>query len=242
MRPFRVRMPLAHEGSRRIVGPEAHHVAHVLRVQVGGTGRAFDGEGREADVTVVDVTPDYVDVVVGRVVASTVEAPLHVRLVVAFLKGDKLSSVVRQATEVGVAAVHLVHTRRCDVPRWSETKLARLRRVAAEAAKQSGRAVVPAITVGTAANQERWDGAVWVAHPGAPVTVRDAVSRLVRDVDDRRTESLTVWTGPEGGFDAHEVEDLVRRGATAVTLGPRILRAETAPVAIVSAVMLAGGW
>ena len=224
-------------GDRRIVGSEAHHLANVLRVRIGQEGRAFDGTGMEAAVTVVGVERDHVDVQVGDPEPSSAESSLQLRLVVAYLKADKLSGVVRQATELGVDAVHLTHARRCDVPRWSDAKLSRLRRVAAEASKQSGRAIVPDVTVGTTVTEETWSGTAWVAHPGASRTLTDVWAEI-----DPSVPALTIFTGPEGGFEDREVAALVGRGAADVCLGARILRAETAPIALASFVALASPW
>ncbi|MEX2502245.1 MAG: 16S rRNA (uracil(1498)-N(3))-methyltransferase, partial [Trueperaceae bacterium] len=214
-------------GRACLLGAEAHHLARVLRVRVGDPVQAFDGRGRLADGAVQAIDDDGVDVVLSEPRPSDREAPVRLTVAVALLKGDKLSGVVRQATELGVVRIAPLLTRRADVPRLSAAKLTRLRRVADEAAKQCGRAVVPVVDEPAPLSTWAWEGVAWVADPSAERHVAEVADAYARaPVDDR----LTVVTGPEGGFDDKELRTLTERGAVPIGLGPRILRAETAPL------------
>lgn len=233
MRRRRVRLAVVRVGRVRVAPEEAHHLARVLRVQPGDPVQAFDGAGQEAEGRVVHVADGEVEVELGPPSASPREAPLELTLAVALLKGDKLAQVTRQATELGVGALRPIVAARCDVPRLSTGKLARLRRVAAEAAKQSGRARVPEVHDAVPLAELGWEGACWVADPTAERGIDVATDGLA----EMGAGTLTVVTGPEGGLSAEETADLAARGAWPVRFGPRVLRAETAPVAMAAAVL-----
>ncbi len=233
MRIRRVRLDELAAGTVRVRGDEAHHLARVLRVRPGDPVEAFDGRGREADGAVVAVDDAGVELRLEAPRSSSREAPLELVLAVALLKGDKLSRVVRQATELGAARIVPFVARRGEVLRLSPGKAERLRRVAAEAAKQCGRARVPAIDEALPLADLAWEGAAWVADPGAERGVAEATDALVRDGVPR----LTAISGPEGGFAPDELGALRERGAVPVSFGPRVLRAETAPLALAAAVL-----
>ena len=218
-------------GEVTLRGPEAHHLLRVLRATPGAAVRTFDGRGLEAAGTVVGVGEDAVTLLLDAPQASTVEAPYRLTLAVALLKGDKLSDVVRQGTELGVARFLPLKTRRCDVKVLSDNKRARLQRVAKEAAKQSGRSVVP--EVGEMADL----GGLGVPASGLGFVAHPTASASLRDFPLEDTDVVTV-TGPEGGFTDEEVAGLGARGFHAVSLGPRILRAETAPLALAAALLV----
>jgi 16S rRNA (uracil1498-N3)-methyltransferase len=233
VRRRRVRLAEVRAGRVRLAPAEAHHLARVLRTRPGDPVQAFDGAGHEAVGRVAHVGDGEVELDLEAPTASAREAPLRLTLAVALLKGDKLAQVTRQATELGAAALRPFVSDRCDVPRLSPAKLARLRRVAAEAAKQSGRARVPEVHDAVPLPGLAWEGPCWVADPEAEEGVDAATDRLVA----ARTDALTVVTGPEGGLSGAETAELARRGATQVRFGPRVLRAETAPVALAAAVL-----
>ena len=137
------------------------------------------------------------------------------------------------ATELGVVAVHPVRTRRCDATELSPGRLARWRRVADEAARQCGRARVPEVAEVVRLDALAWPGALLVADPFAEATLADVVA----DLDREAISAVTVVTGPEGGLAPEEVAALVARGGRTVALGRRVLRAETAPVAVAAALL-----
>ena len=229
MRTYRVFVPTLKPGETALTGSEAQHLAQVLRAQPGAKVRAFDGAGLEADGTITEVDAFRVTVQLEDPEPSTVEAALSVTLAVALLKGDKLSEVVRRGTELGVGRFALFVSERCDVRALSPNKLERLRRVAQEASKQSGRSVVPEVTVVGALGALPLTGRCLVADPKAKQTLRHL---------GEITGSVTVITGPEGGLSDAEIVRLTESGARSVRLGARILRAETAPIAVAAALLI----
>jgi 16S rRNA (uracil1498-N3)-methyltransferase len=210
----------------------------VLRVRPGAPIAAFDGRGSEAFGTVLAVDAEGVLLDLEAPRPAATEPERAVTLAPALLKGDKLADVVRMATELGVVAVRPVRTRRCDVTELAPPRLARWRRVAEEAARQCGRARVPEVAEAVRLDALSWTGRLLVADPEAEATLADAVAELDGEANGG---GITVVTGPEGGLDPDEVAALVARGGRAVALGRRVLRAETAPVAIAAALLVWDG-
>lgn len=213
-------------------GREARHLADVLRARPYDVLTVFDGKGLEGRATVLSVDSGRVRLKVEETWAASRETPQPVTLYVALLKGDKLSDVVRAATELGVTALIPILTQHCVVRELGEGKLERLRRVVVEAAKQCERSMIPEVRPMISLKLVPQVEQGFVAHPGSSALVRDAFN------PDRPTALLT---GPEGGLADSEIEFLEARGFTPVTLGPRILRAETAPVALLSLVTAGEG-
>ncbi len=218
-----------------VTGPEAHHLRDVLRVRVGGDVEAFDGAGMRARGEVVAVTREGVSLRLGAPERSPSETPQDVTLAVALLKGDKLVDVIRPATELGVKRIVTFVSVNCEARELSDVKLSRLRRVAQEAARQSGRSVVPQVEAPVDLADLTVDGEVVVGDPAADAGLTEHLDELLA------APAVTFVTGPEGGLSEHEVMSLVAAGARAVRLGPRVLRADTAPVAMAAALLLVGG-
>ena len=231
MRIYRVFLKDLEAGERTLSGAEAHHLAQVLRIKPGTEVRAFDGTGLEAAGEVQEVDELSVTLRLESPKPSDVEAALKLTLAVPLLKGDKFSEVVRRGTELGAVRFIPLVTSRCDVKVLSENKLTRYRRVAKEAAKQSGRSVVPEVEPLRKLSKLDLGPLALVAHPRAAATLQEVISGAT-------PEEVMLVTGPEGGLSEHEVEFLIEKGAKGVTLGARILRAETAPVALTAALLL----
>ena len=231
MRTHRVHVPDLQAGALTLTGKEAKHLAQVLRARPGDTVAAFDGRGLESHGEILSADPFRVILNLNEPKPNEVEASLKITLAVGLLKGDKLTGVVRQGTELGVSAFRFFSSQFGDVPELSKNKLERLRRVAQEAAKQSGRSVVPNIEEAVRLEDLPLGAQALVAHPYASQTLRK-VSR------NGNSREVILITGPEGGLSEAEVERLTEQGAVPVYLGARILRAETAPVAFAAALLL----
>jgi 16S rRNA (uracil1498-N3)-methyltransferase len=202
---------------------EGYHLVEVLRARVGDRFTVFDAE-REALAEVVDLGPP----VRYRLLEERRperEVGVEVVLYMALLKGDKLSEVVRGATELGATRIQPLITRHSVPKEVGEGKLRRLRAIAVEAAKQSGRLKVPEVLPPIPLEAVPKVAQGLVAHVGARTLVREAL-------DPEKPMALAV--GPEGGLAEEEVALLRERGFTPVTLGRRILRAETAALALLA--------
>lgn len=231
MRVHRVRLAGLDAGRRRVPVDAAHHLTRVLRVRVGASVLAFDGAGREAPgrVTAVEGDEVWLELDAPRVAGG--EPRRALTLAPALLKGDKLADVVRMGTELGVVAFRPVVARRCEVRAWGPAKQARMARVAGEAARQSGRVWVPQVHPPVPLDALTWEAAAVVADPGAELAWHEA--------PELAASALIVISGPEGGLTPQEVAAVAARGARPVHLGGRVLRAETAPVAMAAAWTLA---
>ncbi len=216
------------DGRLVITGPEARHIARVMRHEAGDRISVTDGAGTEHEVELVEVRADKV---AGRVLSSRKGArePGHrVAIAQAVLKGDKLAQVCEQATELGVSEVIPVQTAR-TVGRLSAVKVERLRGVSLSALKSSTRTALPRIgdavkMDGLAARTGEFDQAL--------VAYEEESGPGLADVLDRKAESVVLVVGPEGGFEPDEIGALKAAGAVTFSLGPRRLRAETAAVAV----------
>lgn len=231
MRPHRA---FVHELQPQIDlgGREAHHLVDVLRAKEGDTLMVFDGKGLEGWATVVQAERGRVLLHVAKIRSASRETPQPITLYVALLKGDHLAEVVRAATELGANQIVPTLTQHCVVRELSDAKHRRLERIVLEAAKQCERSVIPKVWPLLPLGSIPVVGQGFVAQP--------RVSALVRDYFDP-DQPTALLTGPEGGLSEGEVELLEERGFVPVTLGPRILRAETAPIALLSLVTAALG-
>ena len=226
----------AHPGDRVSFDAEdTRHLARVLRLGVGDTVQAVeDGGGHEFSVRLVEVGPHgAAGVVVDRAERRT-ESPLEIALVQALVKGDKLEAIIRMATELGVRRVAPVVTERTIArvaPAREAHRVERWRRVAREAAKQSGRAVVP--DVGPPRPLAEWVASR--AESDVLLCLWEAATEgLGAVLPAGGVRRIQVVVGPEGGLGEAEVDGLRAAGALIAGLGPRILRAETAGPAVVA--------
>ncbi len=213
-------------------GREAHHLKDVLRAREGDVLTVFDGKGLEGRVRVVEVAQQWLRLRLEETWSARRETPQPITLYVALLKGDHLAEVVRAATELGASQIVPVLTQHCVVREMGENKLLRLRRIALEAAKQCERSIIPEVRTALPLSDIPAVEQGFVAHPRVSLRVRDIY---------QPEKATALLSGPEGGLSDAEIGLLEQRGFTPVTLGPRILRAETAPVALLSLVTAAEG-
>ena len=220
---FYVNCPLA-PGAVEIEGPEAHHLAGVCRLRPGDAVCLFNGEGREYPAVVSAFGRRSVVLEVRSADAPAREHPFRLEIAAPLPKGDRAQFLVEKLTELGVTAFTPLQTARSVVhPR--ETKLEKLQRYVIEASKQCGRNVLMEIGPLTewTSFHRRADlpGNKVLAHPGGAALVGNASPFDVIAV-----------VGPEGGFTDDEVELARAAQWTLVGLGPRILRVETAALAL----------
>ncbi len=226
------------QGQAVLTGPEAHHLAHVLRAKPGQAVVVFDGSGQEWDAQIREVGRSQVRLTV--LASRTLDRELTVPLVlgVGLPRGDRQRGAVERAVELGVTRlVPLIAER--SVAEITPAVLQRLRRGVIDAAKQCGRnrlmtvdSPLPCATFFAAAPPT---AAAWIAHPG-----REAASALALAgalPPDRHQRWIAI--GPEGGFTEEELALARRHHWSLLDLGPRILRVETA-IAAVAALVSAG--
>ncbi len=227
-----VESPITGEQAQ-LVGPEAHHLLHVMRAQPGDAVTLFDGTGADFVSRITKIGRTTVDLDIESRQEIDRELQIHVTMGVAIPKGDRQRWLVEKLTELGVARlVPLVTTRGVAQP--AESSLARLRRGVIEASKQCGRnrlmEIAPAQAWREFIVSPPADATRFIAHPGSTATLQP---QSYLDVGNREVYCAV---GPEGGFTDSEVEVAVAAGWVPLKLGPRILRVETAAIAMAAAV------
>ena len=210
-----------------LAADEARHLRDVLRLKPGDEVYVFDGLGHEFRSTVSNIKRDVAELrIEAEVEPAKPESQLQLNLGVALLKGDKFDLVVQKATELGVTKLSPLITRYADIhlrDAGDATKrVARWQRIALEAAKQSGRAFVPEISLPVAFEKVEVEGG------GVMFSERDGES--IESLP--AASSITALVGSEGGWADEEIENARARGFHVVTLGGRILRAETAAITV----------
>ncbi|HIZ30109.1 MAG TPA: 16S rRNA (uracil(1498)-N(3))-methyltransferase [Candidatus Fournierella merdipullorum] len=225
------------ESTAALTGPDAHHLGKVMRARPGDEVILCDGAGFDYTAAVAAVTPDRVEFRLLEKRPSEAEPSVEVTLFAGYPKQDKLEFIVQKAVELGAARIVPFFSRFCvAAPKKEDQKNARYARIAAEAAKQAGRGVIPAVELpldikDLPARFSEFD-LVLFFYEGGGESLRTLVKNQKR---------IALITGAEGGFSPEEAEKLVAAGAVPVGLGPRILRCETAPVAGLAAVMTLAG-
>ncbi len=210
-------------------GP-ARHLALVLRLREGAAVTLFDGQGLEARAEIVEAGRKRVVVRIEAVGEGRGESPLAVHLGQAVSKGERMDYAIQKAVELGVAAITPLYTEHGDVRLKGERaakKLAHWQAVAASACEQCGRAVVPPVHPPLAL-------ADWLA--GRDEALRLVLHPATSGALDRHDApaDAALLIGPEGGLSEAEVAGAREAGFLPLSLGPRILRTETAPVVALS--------
>ena len=227
----------------------AHQMAAVLRLRVGERVLLLDGSGAEYVVALSEVGRKRVVGTVEERREGAGEAKARVTIYAALLRAERFEYVLQKCTELGAAAfMPVAFSRSLPGERADARKLERWRRIVREAAEQSCRAVLPTISepVSLAVACER------AAAEGPALLLYEGTARPLHDVlagDEQlptrpviaRSSALAIISGPEGGVAPAELEAATRAGVTPVSLGQRILRAETAPVAALAATLFVLG-
>lgn len=212
----------------RFTPEDARHIALVLRLTPGAEVRAGDSRGYAYRILLRTVTPQMVT---GEVLAKEkeeTEPALKIHLYQSLLKGEKMDWVLQKGTEVGIFAFHPFLSRRSVArpePAQAGKKQRRWSRIALEAAKQSQRGIIPTVNpLLTIDSLPLPEGILTI------VAWEEEKENKLRQVlaATPKPEELALVVGPEGGFTREEVEFFTDRGVFSVSLGPRILRAETA--------------
>ena len=229
------------EGDRlTITGDDARHIGRSLRMRPGEELTVCDTRGIDCLCVVESVSDTDVLVKVVERRSSDTEPTVKVTLYQGYPKGDKLETIIEKSVELGVSRIVPVLTER-SVARPDEKsaarKLERWQRRALEAAKQCGRGCIPQVEPmvsfpAVPAMMSRHDRALFCYELGGQ-PLAQALGQQPGEVG--------IFIGPEGGISAAEAEALEAAGALPVTLGKRILRTETAPLAAITAVMLLTG-
>lgn len=227
--------------SRIVLGEErARYAGRVLRLRAGDPVTVFDGNGGQYAATIAAVSRQELRLDIGPFVERDCESPLNVRLVQGLAKGEKMDLVVQKATELGVARISPVLTD-FSVVKLDAARAAKRRdhwqKVAQSACEQCGRNRVPAIDA--AESLLEWFGAN--AHSVETRLVLQPDAAVALPAVELAGNDLTIVIGPEGGFSDAELARAAAAGMQSVSLGPRIMRTETAAIAALSIAQLTWG-
>lgn len=220
-------------------GADANHVARSLRMKVGEALTVSDSRGTDFDCLITSVTPDRVELKIKEIKPSESEPSVEVTLCTCLLKGDKFETVIRHSVELGVTKIMPVLSSNCvsrPDAKSLKSKEQRWQKIANEAAGQCGRGVLPTLLSTTdlsalAKTFNDYDLVLFFYEVGG-----EPLGETLWENDSAK--KIAIITGPEGGFTANEAEMLANAGAKTISLGKRILRAETAPLAALTGVML----
>lgn len=217
----------------RLRGPLAHRITRVLRLETGDTIALFDGSGVEVSARITGVARDLVEAEVGARSHPATEPPVRITLCQALLPSDRFEWVLEKGAEMGVSRFVPLLTERCTAKPpapgpATERKLDRWKAVAVAGAELSGRVVAPEVAAptGLADALAQLDGPAVMAWEESTAPIKPVLADLASDEVDR----LTLLVGPAGGLTANEAGMVVSAGARVVSLGPRVMRAETAAI------------
>lgn len=219
-------------------GETAAHIAKSLRMRVGEEVVLCDGKGYDYACLIESITKNEVHLKRVFQTKSESEPTVHVELYQGLPKADKLAEVVRKCTELGVSVFHPVVMKR-SIAKWdaktAQKKCERLQKIAKEAASQSRRGIIPTVcdvqAFESALRENRCQKTILFYENGGK-----NLHEILNDYKHRQVDSLALVIGPEGGFEESEVAFAAAAGAEIATLGKRILRTETAPVAASAAI------
>jgi len=222
--------PLAVANSVELTGPTSHYLARVLRLSKGDSVVLFNGDGTDYSAEISEIQSQRVLLRVTDSRFAGNESPLKITLVQAVCRGERMDYVIQKATELGVFCIQpLISQRvevRLDAARQSK-RMAHWQGVASSACEQSGRALVPEVKAPLYL-------AEWMS--GDDESVRLVLDPFVENKLSGisiRGDSISILVGPEGGFTEDEIKAFRAKGFVSVSLGPRVLRTETAgPAAI----------
>lgn len=223
-----------------LTGDDARHLSKAQRAKAGDHITVCDCRGTDYQCAVDAIGPDSVTLKILSASPTTAEPHTSVTLYQALPKGDKFDFIVEKAVELGVTRIVPVLTVRCvsrPSPSSVKGKLDRWNKISLEAAKQSGRGIVPPVSPLLTLEEAFKE----MSASGCPILFYEDSDNSVSPLLTGSPKAISILVGSEGGFDPQEAEMAARHGIHLVTLGPRILRCETAAVAALSVLFYATG-
>jgi 16S rRNA (uracil1498-N3)-methyltransferase len=216
-------------------GGQAYQISHVLRLKTKDRIIVLDNTGWEYEVEIVKVGGEVVGSIVNKVLCRG-EPAIKITLYQAMLKADKFELILQKGVELGASAFVPYLSERCVTKKPLEGKLLRWQKIIQEAAEQSGRGLLPVLHPVVSFRQacemvERPAVLFWEEEKST------SLRQVLRSVKFQKKQNLSIFIGPEGGFPSYEVQYATSKGIAIASLGARVLRAETAALAVISAVL-----
>ena len=220
-----------------ITGADVNHIRNVLRMRADEEVLIADGRGAEYRCKLTDIGENEVRVQILWKLDGNAELASAVTLFQGLPKSDKMDLIVQKCVELGVDRIVPVSTKRAVVKldaKKEQTRLKRWNTISESAAKQSGRGVIPEVS-GVMSFEKALEDAKKLDVLLIPYERAEHMAETRRVMGEIRPgQSVGIFIGPEGGFEESEVEEAVAAGARAITLGRRILRTETAGLAVMA--------
>ena len=218
-----------------ISGKEAHHILDVMRLKVSDKVVTFDGTGKEYSGVIRDISRNSLTVEITETRTPAGKETWKITLIQAMPKKDKMDYIVEKSTELGVHSIVPVITRR-TIPDWDEPKkrsqAERWRKIAKEAAKQCGRLDIPAVSAiseftDAISGFADFDKQLIAILSEETITIKEAMAGF-------KSGRIVIAIGPEGDFTADEARAAEGSGFRAISLGPRVLKSDTAGLVLLS--------
>lgn len=235
MHRFFVNEPILNDGVK-IYGDDYNHIKKVLRIsesekiEVVVSGKLYCGNVKICDGYILAYNLEYID--------ENNESKVKIHLLQCLVKGDKMDFIIQKAVELGVYDIILVDSNRCVVKldnKKENKKIQRFQKISYEASKQSKRMFIPevkeVINIKDIIKFAKNSIVLIAYEEDKNISLKNVIERIKKENNDFE---IYILIGPEGGFDAEEVEYLTQNGVISVGLGPRILRAETAGLSFLS--------
>lgn len=230
-------------GSIFLRGEDVSHIRKVLRMHPGDELTLCDGRKNDYTGRIEEITAEQVKVTIVDRAENGNEPPVRVTLYQGIPKGDKMELIIQKCVELGIYSIVPVSTERAvvriDNEKDAKNKTERWQKISREAAKQCRRGIIPEIALPIrfkqAVQQVAGQGLALMPYENEKATgLRSVLANCI-------SREIAIFIGPEGGFSEKEVEWATQEGIRTITLGPRILRTETAGFAALTAVMYALG-
>ncbi|MBN2866197.1 MAG: 16S rRNA (uracil(1498)-N(3))-methyltransferase [Thiotrichales bacterium] len=221
---------------------QVHYVLTVLRLKNQHPVEVFNGQDLQAKGTLIVTGRRSADLCIETVSHPSVESPLNTILVQSISRGDRMDTSIQKAVELGVTQIQPIFSERCDV-KLNDEKLEKRRaqwqQIVISACEQSGRSRVPEIL--PIQTYQNWLDTLETESVFGLVMDPYAQHNLQTVANPKTDQAIHLLVGPEGGLTETEVEQACQKGLTAIKLGPRVLRTETAGPAILAGIQLLWG-
>lgn len=226
--------------SYTIMGEDAKHIEKSLRMKIGEAITLVDDNSMQHSCVIEDISPNNVTVNVIESFPCENEPDVKVTLYQALPKGDKMDTIIQKAVELGVTDIVPVISARC-ISRPDEKSMAkkiqRWQKIALQAAQQSRRGIIPQVKQMQTFNQ----AVGGIDESQCNIIFYECGGDSIGSVIDKGNKQINMFVGSEGGFEQQEVQKVIDKNGYALTLGKRVLRAETAPLAGLAVIMYVTG-
>lgn len=225
--------PLSPGHEAEIPADQAHYLRHVMRLVAGDPITVFNGLGGEYQATVTGLNKKGGGCHLDHFVDADRELPVHIHIIQCANKSEKIETVLQKCTELGAVSFQIANSERSQFKLTQQklaSRLERWQKIIIEAAEQSERTTIPAVTWQPALQGVTTFGGAYTLHPEASTAWREIKTDIIH------ASEITLAIGPEGGWSRCDIERLSTLGFINLTFGERIMRTETAAPALVAAI------